>query len=110
MTCILSGLTTGAFYALAPLYFHAEGNDEHASSWIVASAIFGGLVGQWPLGRLSDTVNRRLTILASAAGVAVAAPLIALYSGRARWPGFALRSVFFVSVSPSPIRLLLLAP
>jgi MFS family permease len=75
----LSGLTTGAFYALAPLYFQAEGRDGHALSWLIASTIVGGLLGQWPLGKLSDIVDRRLVIMGSAAGLAVTAPLVAVY-------------------------------
>jgi MFS family permease len=78
-SCALSGLTTGAFYALAPLYFQAQGRDGHALSWLIASAIFGGLIGQWPLGRLSDVIDRRLVIMASAAGLAITAPLVAIY-------------------------------
>ncbi|HEU0096391.1 MAG TPA: MFS transporter, partial [Rhizomicrobium sp.] len=104
LTCALSGLTTAAFYALAPLYFQAEGRDGHALSWLVASAIVGGLLGQWPLGRLSDMVDRRLVIMGSAAGLAITAPLVAVYPRTGSLMGcclvLALCGVFLAVIYP----------
>jgi MFS family permease len=76
LTCAISGLTTGAFYALAPLYFQGKGFDVHALSWLMASAIFGGLLGQWPLGRISDVVDRRKVMLFAGLGLSATAPLL----------------------------------
>ena len=77
--CAISGLTTGAFYGLAPLYFQALGFDLHALSWLMASAIFGGLAGQWPLGRLSDVIDRRKVLLSVGAALCLTSALVAMY-------------------------------
>ena len=77
--CAISGLTTSAFYGLAPLYFQALGFDLHALSWLMASAIFGGLAGQWPLGRLSDVIDRRKVLLSVGAALFVTSALVAVY-------------------------------
>ncbi|MEL0110426.1 MAG: MFS transporter [Rickettsiales bacterium] len=67
-----SGLVLGAVYSLAPSYTHAAGMDTEGTAWFMASVLLGGLLLQWPIGRLSDRFDRRkviaLVALATAAG------------------------------------------
>src|SRR6185436_18990319 len=58
--CFTAGLITGSFYALVPVYGQSSGRSVFEISWYVALAVFGGLLLQVPVGRLSDSVNRRL--------------------------------------------------
>jgi MFS family permease len=102
--CAVSGLVTGAFYALAPLYFGSRGFGLHALSWLLASTIFGGLAGQWPLGRLSDVVDRRWVLLGTAAGLCITALLLSIYPSDWGLPGLcglsALVGVFLSVIYP----------
>lgn len=73
-----SGLAMGAFWGLLPVYFARQGHDAGAIGAFMCAAIVGGAALQWPLGRLSDRLDRRLVIAltcAAAAMLALALPL-----------------------------------
>ncbi len=61
---ILSGLVMGSFWGLMPAYGQQNGFDSHQVASLMSAAIIGGLLFQYPIGRLSDSRDRRL-ILAS---------------------------------------------
>ncbi len=76
--CFAVGLANGAFGTLAPVYAQAIGLSLESVALLVASAIVGGAVMQVPLGRLSDRLDRRWVICATAlAGAAISAYLFA---------------------------------
>ncbi|MFY2765322.1 MFS transporter [Arenimonas sp. MALMAid1274] len=56
----LSGLAMGAFWGLGPTYADRIGLDRMGIAWFMVSAIIGGALLQWPLGRWSDRVDRRI--------------------------------------------------
>jgi MFS family permease len=58
-----SGLILGAFYGLMPYFAEEAGLDIGGTSRLMAAAIIGGLLFQWPLGRLSDRTDRRYVLL-----------------------------------------------
>lgn len=60
--CVTSGLTLGSFYSIAPSYAEKMGLDTLGIATLVSSGIVGGLLGQWPLGWLSDRMERRKVI------------------------------------------------
>ncbi|MGP1665498.1 MAG: MFS transporter, partial [Rhodanobacter sp.] len=71
---LLSGLAMGAFYGLAPVYVLQLGFDRADISNYMMVGILGGAALQWPLGKWSDRVDRRLAIMVTsilAAGLAV---------------------------------------
>jgi MFS family permease len=73
--CFTAGLITGSFYALVPVYGQSSGRSIFEISWYIALAIFGGLLLQVPVGRLSDHMDRRLVaglVAFAFAGLAVA--------------------------------------
>lgn len=70
----LSGLVMGAVWGLLPVYAREIGLATQDIGTYMSVAIVGGVVMQWPLGRLSDRVGRRRTL----AGMGVAAMLAAL--------------------------------
>lgn len=72
--CFAAGLANGAFWSLAPVFAGAVGDVTKMAAWLMASAVVGGAVSQWPLGLLSDAISRRKVL----AGVAVAAAAIGL--------------------------------
>ncbi len=69
-----SGLIQGAFYGMAAIFARAIGMSVFEVSLFVGSAVFGGLLLQWPFGRLSDRFDRRTVlfcVLSAAALIAV---------------------------------------
>src|SRR5690606_27921390 len=55
-----SGLAMGAFWGLGPVYAGQVGLDRSVVSTFMVATILGGALLQWPLGRLSDRVDRRI--------------------------------------------------
>lgn len=61
--CFLSGMALSAFYSLAPVFAKSSGFSILEVSQIMGFTIFGGLALQWPLGKLSDCINRLKVLL-----------------------------------------------
>ena len=76
-----SGIILGSFYGLAPLFAVARGLPPSDVALFMAAAIFGGLALQWPIGLLSDRIDRRSVILGATASTAVVSAAIALLPG-----------------------------
>lgn len=76
-----AGLVNGGVLAMAPLYA-AQHYGPSAAAEFYSAAFLGSLVLQWPAGRLSDRIDRRLVIAGLAALAAFAAFALALWSGR----------------------------
>jgi MFS family permease len=69
------GAANGAFWGLAPLSAAGSGLSIDQAALFMSTAVLAGAIVQWPIGRLSDRVDRRLVLLvlligAAAAGVA----------------------------------------
>lgn len=90
---LLSGLALGAFWGLLPVYARKTGFDAVATGTYMSVAILGGAALQWPLGRLSDRHDRRIT-LALAAAAAAALALAGIVLGGRRWPEMAIIFAF----------------
>nr|WP_280842822.1 MFS transporter [Pararoseomonas baculiformis] len=94
-----SGLILGAIYALGPVFARAAaGLEAQGAALFMSAVIFGGVLLQWPLGRLSDAFDRRRVIagtLAALAASAMVVPLLAregqgaLLASAALFGGFA---------------------
>lgn len=69
----LVGTMNGAFMALGPIFGRGIGLEIGEVSMLMGAAIFGGLLMQWPVGRLSDTLDRRRVLIAVALLAAVTA-------------------------------------
>jgi MFS family permease len=82
--CATSGLASSVFYTLVPVYAQSGGTSLAAISTYMATAIFGGLVFQVPVGRLSDRMDRRLVAAGVAFGVALTASSMA-FLPPSRW-------------------------
>jgi MFS family permease len=72
-----SGLTNGAFWALAPVFTAAVTHDVSMAAAFMTAGVLGGAVGQWPLGWWSDRVDRRIVLLTAC--------LAAMVVGLALW-------------------------
>ena len=57
------GLANGAFWSLAPVFVAGTGIDVERAALFMTVAVLAGAVVQWPVGRLSDRVDRRRVLL-----------------------------------------------
>lgn len=79
---VAAGLINTGTLALLPVYFEKfslAGGGTAAAAIAGAIAWLGGLIVQWPAGRLSDVIDRRLVIAGLCAVSAAAAILIAVF-------------------------------
>lgn len=70
MSC---GLTNGSFWTLAPVFSVAYSDDISLTANFMTAVVFGGAIGQWPLGWLSDRIDRRVVL----SGISLACVIIA---------------------------------
>lgn len=68
--CFLNGVTQGAIYVGLAVYGQAVGMNSGAVGALIGFTMLGGMLAQFPLGRLSDLIDRRWVIM-GAAGAAV---------------------------------------
>lgn len=61
--CLGVGLANGAFWSLAPLFAQGIGLSTETVGMLITSVIIGNLVLQWPIGWVSDKMDRRYPIL-----------------------------------------------
>lgn len=88
---VYSGVAAGTVFALGPVYA-ADRFDTSGIANFMAFIIFTAVLAQWPLGRLSDRLERR-TVLS---GICIAA---ALAGAAALWLADATRAPFFVAAA-----------
>lgn len=92
---LFSGLAMGAFWALGPLFATRSGLIDSQIAWFMSIGILGGMLLQWPIGRLSDRHDRRYALLAVAILAAVVAFVGAFAGGE---PGAQRLGVLYVVV------------
>jgi MFS family permease len=63
--CLAVGVANGAFWSLAPVFARLNGLDVSQIAMFMAVAIVGGALMQFPLGRISDRLDRRRVIVAA---------------------------------------------
>lgn len=91
---LVAGFMNGAFYALAPVYVRNIGLEVSQVAIFMAAAIFGGLLAQYPVGMISDRVDRR-TVLATLTIMAALVGLLLLLVGTSSIPLLVLVAVLF---------------
>lgn len=72
-----TGTALGAFWSMGPVYASRAGAGEQWVPLFMSAGILGGALLQWPLGVLSDRIDRRKALAIAAALAAVSAlPLL----------------------------------
>lgn len=104
---LTAGIVMGAFWGIMPVYGSQMGLDKFGIAWLMSATILGGAILQWPIGKLSDHIDRRsvLGIAAFAAAIlaiigffVVNGPSQALYTVYFLYGGFAF-SLYSLSVA-----------
>jgi MFS family permease len=76
--CFVVGLANGAFWALGPVFAQNEGFNATEIAIFMSAVVLGGALAQWPLGGLSDRIDRRIVMIAAGTAAVVAALAIML--------------------------------
>jgi MFS family permease len=80
--CLAVGLANGAFSALGAVFGQRLGLETADIALFMAASLLGGALAQYPLGRLSDRIDRRKVILfcaVSAATLGFALAVVPIY-------------------------------
>ena len=74
--CFASGFLVGAVYTLGAIYAKQIGLDIKQTSIFMFCGIFGGMLAQLPIGRLSDSFDRRYVLLWTSGFLFLIAPWV----------------------------------
>jgi MFS family permease len=78
--CLAVGLANGAFWTLAPVFAQNQGFDAAGVGVFMSVIVIGGALSQWPLGRISDKVDRRFVMIGSASFAAAAGVAMSFFA------------------------------
>lgn len=81
--CAAIGLAGGAFWALGPAFAVGIGLGTAEIAIFMSVTVIGGALSQWPFGRLSDRLDRRVVIIA--VSLLSAATGLALFLATRHW-------------------------
>ncbi|MFO7982222.1 MAG: MFS transporter [Desulfuromonadales bacterium] len=81
----VAGLIGGAFYSLAPVFAAQSGLQIDMVAYFISLTILCGLLLQWPVGILSDRVDRCRVLSTLSFLATIAALVIILAAGRSQW-------------------------
>lgn len=79
--CFVAGLANGIILGMSAVYARRLGFEVGAVSVFIAAIMVGGAVFQWPIGKLSDTFDRRKVIIAVAGATSLAALALIFAAG-----------------------------
>jgi MFS family permease len=81
--CVVSGVSYSAVLGMGAVLGTFAGLTVPQISALIALTVLGGIAGQWPLGRASDTRDRRVVIAFACIGAAAAAAAVAYVTASA---------------------------
>lgn len=70
VAALACGAITGSLLGLGPVYATAIGLSDTGVATFMACFLLSGLVASWPLGRLSDKIDRRIVMVAATFAIA----------------------------------------
>ncbi|MEQ8696818.1 MAG: MFS transporter [Bauldia litoralis] len=98
--CFMIGLVNGSFGTLGAVYAIRIGLPVADIALLMAGAVLGGALVQYPLGRLSDRMDRRRVLVAVAAAAIVVALVLVLLQPRAPMLVIGLLILFGATIYP----------
>jgi MFS family permease len=87
------GMANGTFGTLAPVYGYAQGLDAAGIAFLFALTAILGALAQFPTGRLSDRIDRRLVIIGLSAIAGLIGLIMVIFNPG---PGIALYVLFAI--------------
>jgi len=88
-----AGVVLGGVYGLGPFFAKQIGLDVAQTTRFMGAVIVGGLFLQWPLGKLSDIMDRRQVILMILLASGVISLALVFYAAGGGWMLYALGAV-----------------
>jgi MFS family permease len=101
LACLLNGLVLTAFTTVGPLYSEQSGFDQEHIVRLMACVSLGGLFLQWPIGMLSDKVDRLYALIGLGAGVLGVSVVLVMANAHTPFLAFALLFGFFGGLGES---------
>jgi MFS family permease len=103
VAAFMCGVTTSAFFTLGPIFAERRGLDTGGVAAFMASGTLGGFLMAWPLGWLSDRLDRRLAIIGAAVtATATLLIMMALVPDEAsRWMLYLCAGIFGGTIVPT---------
>jgi len=98
--CFAVGLANGAFWTLGPVYAQNEGFNLTEIAVFMSVVVLGGALSQWPIGSLSDRMDRRIVVIAAAACAVIAAMAIMVIPSDAKLAIIAAGALFGAGAFP----------
>ncbi|MGH6931529.1 MAG: MFS transporter [Dongiaceae bacterium] len=99
--CLTAGLVNSSFYGMGAVYGEAVGLSPALVSLFLTLTLVGGLVAQFPVGAVSDRIDRRRLMLGLTIVAATAAVAIALFGSLA--PAVLLALGFLMDAAAHPL-------
>jgi MFS family permease len=87
---LATGLANGAFWSLAPVFTMSWSADVSLTAWFMTANVIGGAASQWPLGFLSDRIDRRYVMALCTAFAAAVAIAFLVFAGQLTFAGIVL--------------------
>lgn len=88
--CLLVGLADGAFWTFGPVFAQDKGLPVQEIAFFMGAFMAGGTVLQWPLGWLSDRIDRRYVVAACSAGSIATGLALAFWEPDQAWMALVL--------------------
>jgi MFS family permease len=76
--CFVIGLTNGSLWSLGPIFGIGRGLTADGAATFMSAVVVAGALAQWPVGRLSDKMDRRRVLAGLLVGAVVAALALGL--------------------------------
>lgn len=93
---VFTGLITGSFWALAPIYANDSGFTTFQLANFMSAVVLGGALFQIPLGRFSDRFDRRFVLIFIALGGAIISFLTVFASPQSFYAGTVSTALAFM--------------
>lgn len=90
-TCFIAGNILGSIYGIYPFYISKIGYSVYEVSILMSVIIFGSMLIQYPVGYISDRMNRK-SIIFGLALLSMTTGLVIMMTSRAHWHTFILLS------------------
>jgi MFS family permease len=91
---LIAGIVNGAFWGMAPVFGQRLNLGDDNIALLMSVTILGGIMLQWPIGHLSDRMDRRFILIMTSFATAFAAILIT-YIVALGYPGLILTSFLY---------------
>lgn len=100
LAALATGLANAAFWSMGPIFVQQGGYGPEVIGLFMSSVIIGATLSQWPLGFLSDKIDRRYVIAACCLATVITAMAMSVFALESRLMLLVLGGVFGSALLP----------